>query len=167
MVTSLDEEGQLRVAADIVGTVTYHAHRHAELVAIALDATGLFLDKPVRLPPGFLFEFVAVLQLGVWEAQHITVHAEAGLPSYDEARRHLAARVLKGPAEFQDPTPTPLVSEVLQILVARFAWKGPRILNADILLDDCDDDDLFCDRLAEFLWTHRNELTNLVPDKRK
>jgi hypothetical protein len=165
MVTFADSDGQREVAEEIVRTVICHAHRHAKLVAAALEATGLFRDRPVRLPAGFLLEFAAVLQLGAWESQGLDVHVAAGIPTFSVACQQLAERARNGPPEFEDPIPTPLMTSVLQILVRHFAWKGPGVLNADILLDDLDDDK-FIDRLAEFLWTHRTELTTLDPDER-
>ena len=163
MVSFMTSEGPLDVPDPLVRAVARHAQRQADLTAVALDAMGLFKSEPSRLPAGYLLELGAVLELGLWERQGLRPHLDVDLPTFREAADYLAARAAKGPAEFQDPDATPLCRRVREVWVEQFAWEGPELLEAEVLVSDVDDD-AFVDVLAEFVWTHRQELSNLLRD---
>ena len=61
------------------------AHRHAERTAAALDATGLFPNRPVLLPGPFLLELAAVVELCMWERQGLRPYLATDLPTFQEA----------------------------------------------------------------------------------
>jgi hypothetical protein len=130
----------------------------ADMIAGALEATGFFRHEPPQLPAGFLLEFAAVLQLGLWERQGLQEYLPAALPSYREATRNFSRRASKGPAEFEGPSPAPLSQQVLGVFIQHFASGGPKFFQTDPLVGDVDEEE-FADVLAEFLWTHRSELT--------
>ena len=55
-----------------------------------------------------------------------------------------------------------LAEEQLDVWLRDFAWDAPEILGADVVKkDDPAESDEFVDRLAEFLWNHRHELSNI------
>lgn len=58
-------DGPLTISDQAIQAVVHHARRVADLTAATLDATGLFPDRPTRLPAGFLLELGAVLELGL------------------------------------------------------------------------------------------------------
>jgi hypothetical protein len=59
--------------------------------------------------------------------------------------------------------PTELCVTVLRLSAERFAWSGPRDLDADVALDDLADDTAL-DALAEYLWaTRRRSLAAVDP----
>jgi len=70
---------------------------------------------------------------------------------------------LKGPKEFEGPDAAPLSPRVLRVWVEQFAWDGPELIGADVVVGDFDDVE-FVDVLAELIWKHRDELTNLLDD---
>ena len=51
--------------------------------------------------------------------------------------------------------PTGFCVKVLRLSIERFAWDGPRDLDADMALDDWTEDTAL-DTLAEYLWATRN-----------
>ena len=133
------------------------------MTTAALDAAGLFKSEAPQLPAGFLLELSAVIELGLWERHGLRRHLNTDLPTFRQAAAALGARALKGPAEFDGPDAAPLSGRVLQVWVEHFAWDGPELIGADVVVGDFDDDEVV-DVLAEFIWTHRHELTNLLRD---
>jgi hypothetical protein len=114
-----------------------------------------------------LLELGAVLELGVWERVGFRQHLNVDLPTYREAADELAARCRKGPEEFDGPNATPLARQVLRVWTENFAWDGPDLVQADVVVGDFEEDE-FIELLAEFVWNHRHELKNLVRgDSRK
>ena len=163
MVTFATSDGSLELPDPLIRAVVRNAYRRADLATAALNATGLFESEAPRLPAAFLLEFSAVIELGVWERQGLRKHLDVDLPTFQEAAADLAARALNGPAAFEDPKDAPLSGRVLQVWVEHFAWDGPELIGADVVVGDFDDDD-FVEVLADFVWTHRHELTNLIHD---
>jgi hypothetical protein len=53
------------------------------------------------------------------------------------------------------PDPTEFCVRLLRLSIERFAWNGPRDLNADVALDD-GSEDAALDALAEYLWATRH-----------
>jgi len=162
MVTSAISDGPLRLPDALVQAATRNAERQADLTGTYLRALGLGKSGEVRLPAAALLELAAVLELGVWERRGLRAHLEVDLPTYREAADQFAARCMKGPLEFEGPNATPLSMRVFQVWVEHFAWDAPELLDAEVVLDNVDDDD-FVDLLAEFVWAHRNELKHLKP----
>ena len=155
-------EGLLVVSDQEIRAVVRHAKRAAELTAAALDATGLFPEKPISLPAAFLLEFAAVLELGLWERQGLREFLKTDLPSYSEAAEAMLAKAKLGPAAFGGPDDaSSLSSRVLQAWIRHCAWEGPDLLHADFILGDVDEDQ-FAQVLADFVWQHRHELSALL-----
>lgn len=166
MVTSATSEGSLCFPDAMVRAVARHAERQADLTAAYLRDPRLFGSDEVRLPAAALLELAAVLQLGVWERRGLGRHLDVNLPSYREAADQLAARCMKGPAEFDGPNAASVWVQVLQVWMEHFAWDGPELLQAEVVVGDLDED-AFIDLLAEFVWTHHRELKHLVRGDRQ
>ena len=100
-------EGPLQVSDSEIRAATRNAIRQADLTAVALNATGVFTsaegERPdwSRLPPGYLLELAATIQIGLWERQGLLPHLAPDLPSFHEAAQVLLDRAGKGPAEFR------------------------------------------------------------------
>ncbi len=146
----------------LLRAVAQHAERQAHLTGTYLRNSGFCPDGEIRLPGPALLELAAVLELGVWERRGIRQYLPADLLTYREAADQLAARCMKGPAEFQGRNAAPLSLRIFRVWVEHFAWDGPDLLDADVVLSDADHEDDFIDLLAEFIWTHRNELQHLI-----
>lgn len=145
----------------MVRAVIVHAERQADLTAAYLDVIGPLKSKPARFPAAFLLELAAVLELGLWERRDLRRHLNIELPTYREAMDRLVTRCRKGCAEFDGPNATSLSRQVMQAWIEHFAWDGPGLLNADVVLGEADDNE-FIDLLAEFVWTNRSELSALL-----
>ena len=160
MVTFQTSEGPLVLPDITVQAVARRAERLADL-------TGGFLQSSfptpgeVKLPAAVLLELAAVLELGVWERQGLLEHINTDLPTYREASNQLAARCAKGSAEFERTNAAPFSQQMLCIWLEHFAWEGPEILGADMVVGEVEED-VFLDLLAEFAWTHRRELNHLL-----
>jgi hypothetical protein len=154
-------EGPLIISDQHIHAVVRHAERLADLTAATLDATGLFPERPVVLPAGFLLELGTVLELALWERQGVRVHLNADLPTFREAAEALLARAKRGLAAFDSPDAALLSNRVLQAWMERFAWEGPDFMHADFILGDVDEDQ-FAQVLADFVWQHRRELSALL-----
>lgn len=62
--------------------------------------------------------------------------------------------------------PPPLHKQVLRFWIDNFAWEGPSLLSANIILGEVDEDP-FLDLAADFLWQYRQELKSLLTLKEK
>jgi len=140
---------------ELVNAVTTDAARDADAVGLFLHEIGLAAspEQPRQLPLRFLLHLAAALRLLAWETQGFCFHHAAGLPPARQAI-HEAFRTLHDP----DANPRELCISVLRLTLERFAWNGPRDLNADIALDDLSDEAAL-DVLAEFLWACRHLAT--------
>lgn len=154
-------QGRLEISDVQLRAVADHARQRADLTAAALDATGIFTTKPAHLPAGFLLELGAVLELGLWERNGLRQFLATDLPSFHDAAAELAARASKGPKEFDGSDAAPLSQRVLRYWIEHFAWDGPRHLRADVVLGPVDEDQ-FADLMADFVWQHRHELSQLL-----
>lgn len=159
-------EGPLVFSDHQIQAIVRHARRMADLTAATMDATGLLPQRPVSLPAGFLLELGAVLQLRLWERQGLRQHLDADLPTFRLAADHLAARASRGPSEFEGPEAAPLSQRVLRAWMEHFAWEGPCLLEADIVVGPVNEDQ-FAEAMAEFVWNHQEELTALFADLTK
>jgi len=166
--TSLHGADGLPFSNELILAVAQHASRQADATAACIHSIGDLRGKPVQLPAAFLLELAAVIELGVWEKLSLRRHVECELPTYQEAKQYLVARSQKGPAEFEGPNASPLSIRVLQVWVDHFAWDAPGFLGAEAVVDEGDqEDDEFIDLLAEFVWTHRQELQHLISEERQ
>jgi hypothetical protein len=136
---------------DMVASVADSAARDADRVGLFLHELGLSAspDQPRSLPARFLLHLAAALRLLVWETQGFFFHHDAGLPPARQAIRD-AFHALHDP----NANPSAFCVSVLRLSLERFAWNGPRDLQADIALDDLNEDAAL-DVLAEFLWASR------------
>ncbi|MCA9054882.1 MAG: hypothetical protein KDA75_13665 [Planctomycetaceae bacterium] len=142
------------------------AEAHADLVADELDKLGSVpgADSGGVFPAAFLLELAAILQLLAWERAGLTAHIEAGLPSFDAARHELRDRRQRGHWDTEPVGQTLLFGRVLPFLLNAFAWDGPELLQADVLLNDADDDTEL-DAIAEFLFANRHTLGQILGDE--
>jgi hypothetical protein len=148
--------------AELPESVMQAAARNAEFMAgLTGDCIRSLVGgkAPLSFPANFLLELAAVLELGYWEQLGLSVHRDAGLPSYREAVTGLAGRVARGPAEFEGSDAAPLSRRVLCVWLERFAWNGQDLLQTEIALGDIDEENAFADLVAEFLWQHRHDTT--------
>lgn len=141
---------------DMVNAVTAAAERDADAVGFFLRELGLAGNpqQPRKLPASFLLHLAAALRLSVWETQGFAFHQDAGLPPARQAISDAFHALADANAN-----PTELCIAVLRLSLERFAWNRPRHWNADIALDDLNDEAAL-DLLAEFLWTHRHVATS-------
>ena len=159
-------EGLLGFSNQAIDAAAQHAQRAADLTADVLDATGLFPNKPAYLPGKFLLELSAVLELGMWERQGLRDYLDAlgiNLPTFREAATDLAARAANSPHEFKGSDTPPLCYQVFRVWMEHFAWDGPSMLGAEIVLGQINEDQL-ADVLANFVWQHRHELIQFLTD---
>lgn len=154
------KDGILSAPVALIHGMLLLAERQAELTALWLDAVGHPASKPLGVPPAFLLELGAVLQIGQWELTGAFNFLTDELPSYREAADELSARAQRGPSEFHDLNAAQLSRRVMVAWLRRFAWHGPTIIGADIVLGDCNEDDLV-EQLAQFLWRNRQEIMQL------
>ena len=126
-------EGTVRIPSALLQAIVQNARRQADLTAATLDATGLFPDRPTRLPAGYLLEFGALIQLYIWETEGLRESlADFGLPTFKEAPAALAARAAKGFTGFEGTDVTPLSRQMLDCWIEHFAWDGHEYLQAEI-----------------------------------
>jgi hypothetical protein len=142
-----------------------NAERRAELTVAYLDQ-WYGESKTCHLPAAFLLELSAVLEIGLWERQGFRPYLNTDLPTFQEAKDQLAERAFKGPAEFAGPNASPLSEAVLRVWIEQFAWEGPELLQAEVLVGPVDEDE-FADVLADFVWQHRHELSRVFQPNHK
>ena len=155
----------LGVSDVMVLAVVHHAERQAYLTAGFLRAAGFSREQATRLPVAFLLELAAVLELGRWELLGIRQHLVSDLPSYDEAFQQLAVRCRKGAADFREPNATLLAAQVFREWIEKVAWDGPVLLGGEFAIQ-VDDGDAFVDLLAQFIWSHRHRLQQIIQCER-
>ena len=117
----------------------------------------------VVFPRNFLLEFAAVLQLKVWELQGQHHHINAGLPSSKTAASQLLTRAEEGQHSLKGAD-TELHFQVLHFWLEGMAWQGMECLGAEIALGAVEEEE-FLDGLAEYIWTHRHQLSDDLPLK--
>jgi len=161
MATSIAPRAAESCPPDLIRFVAAEATRDAERVVVFLDALDLVpaggrLDLPERV----FLDLGAALRLVAWEHAGITLHTDAGLPPARAALHAIIAGAAAWPRTEYRPIPG-LARAASRLAAEAFAWTGRRDLNADILLED-PDDDAFVEALAHFLWTHRATAT---PDR--
>lgn len=142
---------------ELAEAVAREAARDAENVAVFLRDLGFVptVDRPVRLPPAFLLHLGAALRLWAWESSGLQVHLNSGLPRAEGAIVD-AFGSLAHELKAEGPHPAELSRKVLALFAGRLAWHGRRDLDADVVLDDHDDDDTLLNALAELLWDARH-----------
>ena len=136
--------------AEMVAAVELEAARQAQWLAQFLDALGPETIPKNRMTPRFLLHLGAALRLRTWEAQGFYFHRAADLPDADQALRDAMRSLRESTAD-----PTEFCMRLLRLSIERFAWNGPRDLNADVALDD-GSEDAALDALAEYLWATRH-----------
>src|SRR4051812_4778876 len=137
---------------DLVDRVVGQAAEDADRVAGLLGAMGLAPPpgEVRRVPAEFLLDLGAASRLIAWEAQGLTMHIEAGLPSAKQALLDALQNFLKRRSDPSAPHSS-LGADLLAFVVQRLAWRGPACLGAEILLD-VPDEDVLIDAVARILW---------------
>jgi len=148
-------KGSLGIPDVLIQAVVRNAERCADIAGASLVA--IFPGELVSLPKAFLLEFSAILQLGMWERQGLRQFLPADIPSFLDSARQLGQRARKGSGEFEGANAAPLSRQVLQTWIDHFAWEGPDLLQAEIVVGEVDDEDGFADLLAGFIWEHCRE----------
>jgi len=146
----------------IVDAAIQNALRVADLTGMTLTELGKVHlgGGQWHLPAAFLVEVGAVLQLGLWEQEGIAAHECGYLPSFDDAVADLASRASQGASAFANLNAVTLAPRVLQFSIEQIAASGFLLMGGDVLTQDIDED-AFVDLLAEFLFSHRDELSQL------
>ena len=147
---------------DQIAAVRYSAERQAVMVGELLTA----LDQQLRdagcptgsqgLPVGYLLELGALCQLRLWEDEGLTSLLPSDLPSSQQAIADILRRLTEAPQQFRDTSSCRLGHRVLQVVMEQFAWAGPNLLEADVVVGDVDEDALV-ESLAQLLWEHRHD----------
>jgi hypothetical protein len=146
----------------VLDAVTHHANWQAALTASVLNGWKDRLPNLHLLPRGFLLELGAIFELDYWERLGLRAQLNSDLPSYHEAKLQLTQRAARGPQEFEGPGASLLAPRVLRVWLERFAWDGPELLGAEVLVGELDED-LFAELLADFVWRHQQGLSKLLP----
>ena len=136
--------------AEMVAAVAAEADLQAERVARFLVALGPEAIPKHMMTFGFLLHLGAALRLSKWESQGFSFHRAAGLPDAAQAIRDTIRSLQHSTAD-----PTELCVAVLRLSIEKFAWDGPRYLDADVALDDLTEDAAL-EALAEYLWATRH-----------
>lgn len=150
------------IPAELEASLTRNAIEDADQVVALLSELGFREPAPghppVRLPAAFLLGLGLALRLSLWEARGLRVHRDAGLPSAAEV---LDGVVRQTAVSLNDTPPAAvdyvrqLLRDVLRVAAERFAWSGPALLGADVVVGDVDEDQLL-DALARLVWDVRN-----------
>ena len=152
------EEGCVSSALlpELVEATAREAARDADRVGQLLHELGFVPSpgRPVRLPAAFLLDLGAALRLLAWEQGGLHVHRDAGLPPAEQAL-HDAFRGLVESAGANGAADRDLARRVVALFAGRLAWHGRPELDADVALDDLDEDAML-DTLAAFLWARRH-----------
>jgi hypothetical protein len=160
-------EGLLVVSDQEIRAVARHAEYKAHLTAAVLDATGLFPERPICLPAGYLLELAAVLELGMWERQGLRPFLNCDLPTFREAADALLARANRGPAAFDSPDDSSsLSSRLLRVWMKSFAWDSHEFFATNIVLGEVDEDQ-FVELMTQFVWKNRRELSRMLAEPRE
>jgi hypothetical protein len=136
------------------------AERDADGVVALLDALGFRRpgdgEPPVRLPAQFLLGLGLAVRLFSWESKGLRVHLDAGVAPAKDVLRDVVRRTAQlGPCE-TDADVASLRMKVLCLSVQRFAWAGPAVLGADVVVGD-PDEELLLDALARLCWASRRK----------
>jgi hypothetical protein len=143
------------IPADLLDSLVREAELDAHRVAVFLSVLGIAADpdRPIRLPRGSLLALGAALRLLEWEDNGLNVHRDAGLPPAHQALLD-ALRSLNSGADDEARGTHHLSRRVVALFAERLAWHGRRELDADVALDELDDEAML-EALAEFLWASR------------
>lgn len=148
--------------AELEATLVRHAIEDADAVIGLLDDLGFRKPvdggPPVRLPAAFLLGLGLALRLFVWEARGLRVHRDAGLPAAGD----VLDVVVRQTAAPKDTPPAAvdyvrrLRRDVLRVTAERFAWSGPSLLGAEVVVGDVNEEQLL-DALAHLVWNLRHD----------
>ncbi len=156
----LDDDVLSLYPAEPIDRVVQQAAYDAGLTAHALAVVGLASPpgKTRSLPREFLLELGAALRLMVWELDGLDLQ-ELGLPTAQDA---ITGAFLGAVQQIRDPSypASSLSRTVLEITIERFAWAGPRELQAEIMFETPDEDALV-EAMARLLWDHRGTFATL------
>jgi hypothetical protein len=150
------------VPGDLVRAVAYQAEQDANRVVLFLDtlfghSPGVNTE-PVPLPLALLLGLGAALRLLIWECNGTRGLLPVDLPDAREAIQDLmVAAVDRCQPERLDSLAYQLALLVLRVWVDHFAWYGPDMMSADLVLGSAEEDAL-ADELARFLWANRYAL---------
>lgn len=145
---------------EVVAAVVRFAERQADFAAAVVDA--LVAEATRRgdafdgrgLPPGFLLELGAVVQLQVWEDAGVSSLLPVELPTVAAASKDLHERVQADPGRFKRAEAATLSTQLLQVWLEHFSWTAPVVLGGDIVVGDIDED-ILIETMAQLLWKYR------------
>ena len=143
--------------AEQIGFATDGAAEEAEWVATFLASAGLAPSpgKTCGFPRGILLDLGGMVRLQSWEAAGLDAHRRAGLLTGDEALEYIIEVLTRAAADPAELARAGLLGRaVFELRMSKFAWAGRTEFQADIALDDADEEALI-DALAEFLWEFR------------
>lgn len=159
--TVTTSEGLDQIPKCIVDAAIQNALRVADLTGMTLTEMGKVHlgGSQWNLPAAFLVELGAVLQLGLWEQEGIAAHECGYLPPFDDAVSELSRRAAQGVSAFANLASVTLAPRVLQFSIEHIAASGFLLMGGDVLTQDIDED-AFVELLAEFLFSHRDDLSH-------
>ena len=150
-----------RQALEVIEFITRNAEFMADLTISYLKHLGMLASpkkkkaEQLALPPGFLLELGAILQIEFWERVGLGELIDTGLPKSRSSLDDLFARYrLPLPRSKPNSDIPDLALSVFRTSLTRFAWRGREELNVDVLLDDSANN-IALNTLADFLWKHR------------
>jgi hypothetical protein len=131
---------------------------------IAALRSGVVRDESGQMPPAYLLELGAILQLKYWESIGLRELLKVELPSAESALADFCRRVSRAPESFWKAEDSALSNTVLDAYLASVSWDAPELLNAEFIINAADEDRLI-DALARLLWKHRHALGVARKDK--
>jgi hypothetical protein len=140
---------------ELVTAVAADAARNAAHIGLFLKTLCRKLPScwPMPFPAGFLADLGAAVRLMIWEKSGLRVHLDAGLPPAEKALRDV---MLSLPCRQSKPWPPPadsLAMQVFDLSIERFAWSAHVELDADVAVEEADEDAIL-EVLAKFLLPH-------------
>ena len=119
-------------------------------------------DEAVQVPVEFLFGLGIALRLYGWEMKGLRVHREAGLP----AARELLAELLRRTHASGHGSLREFSAWLRPRFLAaarRFATCGPRVLGAEVVMGDADEEELV-EALARLCWACRRSAADATEE---
>jgi hypothetical protein len=147
----------------LVQYVARDAEIAADLVAAFLEEIGLLKWKPdgtpepFWLPPDFLLELGAAVQVQLWHVRGVADLLGNELPDLQAHGERLQEIAKRGTAGLEELKGLDLSRQVMQVAIRRLSWAAPNILESEVVLSPMDEESL--DKLAKFLWNNRHKFS--------
>jgi hypothetical protein len=156
-------QAALDVPTEALAFVLRNAELQAVIAAKCLDLLKELFEQrgqaftASKLPASFLLELGALGQLVLWQAEGLNAHLPSGTPTYREAAADLKRWATIEPSQFFTRDAAMKWCTVAGVFRDQFAWEGPSILQAHVLIGGVDENALI-ETLANLLWSVRHSL---------